>query len=158
MWKMLWKKEAKEKINMRVSWKTSIVKWTNKLVPHPSFPFCTVRGLAWMFIRVSCSCSGLWLLEFMIVPIVFEEDQAICVGPQLGFALFSFFLQLLASIHLTRFPSSIWWKVKVWLSIIKCAVFIQGHLLQHSTVFVNCIIVTTRLAGLASIPHTLPHT
>lgn len=134
--------------------KACIVEWQVNLSLTPSFPVCTVRWLdLFCCSSFSCSCSSFWLLEFMSSHCVWG-GLAICMDPQVGFAFFFLPLQLLAFIHIIRFPSSITGKLKcdcqcqnAWC-LFKTFYKIKKYL--H-----NVLTVVIRLAGLTSVPQTL---
>ena len=129
-WKMLWKKEAKEKSCMKKgrkvehkhetgSWKACIVDFvllTSRLDTQACFGGPVSLSAQWgnrLFIGLS------QLLQPVIITI---HDRSHCIsgdschlcGSSVGLCFF-FFLQLLLFIHITRFPSSIHrrWKVSV---------------------------------------------
>lgn len=90
--------------------KACIVEWQVNLSFTPCFPVCTVRWLDWMFIIF------LQLFKPLITRI---HGFPLCLrrigclyGSSIGLCFFSLPLQLLAFIHIIRFPSFITGKLK----------------------------------------------
>lgn len=117
MWKVLWKKETKGKINKHEtrSQKTCIVEWTNKLVPQSQFPCLHSEGLG-----LDVHQSFLQLFKPLIIRI---HDSSHCAGGGLGYLCgssiglcFLFFFPPIVGFYtycIIRFPSSVQRKVKV---------------------------------------------
>lgn len=92
------------------SGRACIVEWQVNLSFTPCFPVCTVRWLDWMFIIF------LQLFKPLITRI---HGFPLCLrrigylyGSSIGLCFFSLPLQLLAFIHIIRFPSFITGKLK----------------------------------------------
>lgn len=109
-----------------------LTSWIDKNLVRGSASLCThSEGINLDVHQAFTAVKVSWLIEFMIVSIVFE-DRVVYEDPQLSFVLFFLFLFffLLLFICITRFPSSIHRRGKVKLSYNKmhnvCIDFFQN--------------------------------
>lgn len=143
-WKMLWKKEAREKSRMRKgrrgehtpetgSWKACIVDFAllpSWLDPEACFGGPVSLSAQWgnrpRYSAVSPSCYSLWLYNSRSFSLYFRRFVPFVWLLSWALPFFFFFpLQLLLFIHITRFPSSIHRRGKfVWPYITKRTMFV----------------------------------